>query len=125
VSTTRQSLGRWGEALAAEYLESQGFVILTHNIRTPYGELDLVARETSPQGDEIVFVEVKTRRSHTYGFPEQSVTLKKKEHLMKSAQAFLVDHPELAGTWRIDVVAILRDPDDSTTAIEHFKNAVS
>ena len=58
-TSPRQSLGRLGEDLAAQYLAEQGFAILARNVRTPYGEIDLLAQ----QGDLVVFVEVKTRRT--------------------------------------------------------------
>lgn len=118
--TSRLSLGRWGEATAAEYLSSLGYVILEHNARTPYGELDLIAK----QGDGLVFVEVKTRASLSLGLPEISVTPTKQAHLLSSAQAYLQAHPELGEDWRIDVIAILRLPGKSPQ-IEHFENIIT
>jgi putative endonuclease len=121
-----RELGKWGEKLAADFLIKQGYSILAHNARTPYGELDLVAKQHGPlQCDEscIVFVEVKTRRSQSYGYPEESVTTSKQEHLISAALHFLQENPELESDWRIDVIAIEyyknREP-----IIRHFENAI-
>jgi putative endonuclease len=121
-----RELGKWGEKLAADFLIKQGYSILARNARTPYGELDLVAKHHGLlQRDEscIVFVEVKTRRSQSYGYPEESVTTSKQEHLISAALHFLQDNPELESDWRIDVIAIEyyknREP-----VIRHFENAI-
>ena len=106
-----QNLGRWGENLAAEALSRKGYTILARNARTPYGELDLVARQETPQGAVTVFVEVKTRRSGAFGLPEASVTPKKQAHLLAASQAYLQANPDLDGDWRVDVIAIRCIPD--------------
>jgi putative endonuclease len=113
----RQTLGRWGEALAADTLEQQGYVLLERNARTPYGELDLVMR----QGQTIVLVEVKTRSMPTFGLPEESITRRKQEHLLRAAQHYLQSHPELGGDWRVDVIAIRRALDGPPEVV-HFEN---
>jgi putative endonuclease len=118
-ATPRQTLGRWGEALAAETLERQGYSLLERNARTPYGELDLVMR----QGQGIVFVEVKTRASRTFGLPEESITRRKQEHLLHAAQHYLQSHPELSGDWRVDVIAIRRQADRPPEVV-HFENVI-
>lgn len=120
MTTSRQTLGRWGESLAAEYLTRRGYTILDRNARTDYGEIDIVAR----QAEVAVFVEVKTRTSTAYGYPEESITPKKRAHLIASAQAYLQAHPELETDWRIDVIAIHRPHPGCTPNITHFENAV-
>jgi putative endonuclease len=132
LSTPRQFLGRWGETLAAEYLQQRGYTILERNVRTPYGEIDLVASESSPPGDPLaegdsvtVFVEVKTRASLAFGMPEDSITVRKRAHLLSAAQSYLQGHPELEHAWRIDVIAIQRLHLDSEPVIHHFENAIS
>jgi len=117
---SRQSLGHWGEAVAASYLSERGYVILDRNARTPYGELDLITR----LGDALVFIEVKTRASNTLGPPEVSVSSTKRAHLLSASQAYLQAHPELGNDWRIDVIAILRLPGQKAQ-IEHFENILT
>lgn len=116
----RQQLARWGEALAAEFLVARNYEILDRNARTPYGELDLIAR----QGSVSVFVEVKTRSSTAYGLPEEAVTPAKQAHILASAQHYLQTHPNLDGDWRVDVIAIRRFL-NRPPEIVHFENVLS
>ncbi len=118
----RQSLGRWGESLAADYLTRRGYRLLDRNARTAHGELDLVIQQPSPS--VVIFVEVKARSSRTFGRPEESITPRKQAHLLAAAQAYLQSHPELDGDWRIDVIAIERRAGQPPEII-HFENAVS
>ena len=130
MANQRQLLGSWGESLAADYLVDLGYVVLERNVRTPYGEIDLVARlfeESSISTEKClvtVFVEVKTRSTHTFGHPEESVTARKRAHMIAAAQSYLQDHPDLGGVWRIDVIAIQRLQPDRPLTIHHFENAI-
>ena len=116
-----QIIGHWGETIAAQYLEKQGCEILDRNVRTPYGELDLVIR----QGEQIVFVEVKTRRRTSFGMPEAAVDRRKQTHLLASAQHYLQSRQDLLFDWRVDVVAIIGEPAAGVDQIMWFENAVS
>jgi putative endonuclease len=116
----KQALGSWGEQKAADYLHTKGYAILGRNLRTEYGEIDLLARH----GDALVFVEVKARSSARYGLPEEAITTAKQQHLLDCAQDYLQNHPELTGDWRIDVVAVMRQVDGPPQII-HFENALS
>ena len=66
--SARAALGGAGERLAAGWLEARGYRVLARNWRCVYGELDLIAEEA----DELVFVEVKTRRGVAHGVPEEA-----------------------------------------------------
>lgn len=118
----RQRLGRWGEALACQYLSGQGYSIVEQNVRTKYGEIDIIACQ--PDGT-LIFVEVKTRRSTVFGPPEVSVNAVKKSHLLASIQSYLVDHQEFTGEYRLDVIAIQVGVDDQPPEIFHFENAIT
>jgi putative endonuclease len=72
-----------------------------------------------------VFVEVKTRTSHLFGAPEDSITLRKQQHMLKAAQAYIQLHPESRGDWRIDVIAIELQNLQATPIITHFENALN
>lgn len=99
----RSRFGSSGEEFAARYLEAHGFRLVDRNARTPVGELDLVCE----RGNEVVFVEVKTRASSAFGYPEESVTRTKQQHLVRAAHAYMAAHRSLLGRrFRIDVVAI-------------------
>ena len=126
-----KELGQWGEALAAEYLLNNGYTIIARNERTPYGEIDLIVQQITQKDTELrnnpgvtVFVEVKTRTSKKFGYPEQSVTPRKLENLLSSAQHYLQEHAKEEVDWRIDVIAIERYG-DQTPIIHHFENALS
>ncbi len=107
--------------MAAEHLKNRGWTLLERNYRTPYGELDLVARK----GGTLLFVEVKTRTSEAFGMPEEAITPVKAEHLLNAARHYLQQHPEFDGTWRVDVCAIQGQPGHTGTQIAWFENVLS
>lgn len=124
----KQSLGLWGESQAAAYLQDRGYTILAKNVRTPHGELDLIASQppsaANPCGS-LVFVEVRTCASLVLGAPELSITPAKQEHIRRSAAFYLLAHPDQAQglDWRVDVIAIRRLDRDAPAEITHFENA--
>ena len=113
----KRSKGAAGETLAAEFLKAKGFVILERNYRFDRGEIDLVARD----GQELVFVEVKTRHSNTYGAPEESVTPAKEEQLKKVAEGYLYEHQIEGQSCRFDVVTLTYQ--DGSPVLRHIQNA--
>jgi putative endonuclease len=125
MKTNRQALGSWGETVAADYLSEQGFTILERNVRTPYGEIDLVACKESAEGRLVLFVEVKTRRSISYGLPEQSITARKQDHMLAAAQAFLQEHADIDADWRVDVITVQTNRSGLRPVITHFENVVN
>ena len=124
MSMTRVRLGKRGEELAAGYLRSAGCGILAANYRCPWGEIDLVAQD----GEELAFVEVRTRRSTDYGTPQESITRRKAQHLVAAAQDYLQNHvPESNCAdlpWRIDLVSICLAQGQGSPQIDHIKYAV-
>ncbi len=120
VARYNQSLGRWGEAVAEAFLLEKGYLIRERNVRTPYGEIDLIAQS----GGVLVFVEVKTRSSNRFGYPESGLTPQKRAHLINSIQAFLQAHPEIKNDWRVDVIAVQRLRDQPEPEVTHFENAL-
>lgn len=116
----RKHFGKWGEDFAAEYLIQQGYSILGRNVRTPYGEIDLIAKD----GDGLVFIEVKTRSSHEYGFPEEAISKQKIGHMLASAQAYLENELHWIGDWRWDVLAIQKQLNQDKVEVLHFKNVI-
>lgn len=116
----KQVLGRWGEDQAGVFIKEQGITILGSNVRTPYGEIDIIGLDQ----EQVVFFEVKTRSNINFENPENSVKEKKKTHLIKSADAYMQEHEELPDDWRIDVIAIIGSMNGKHPEIEWFKNAV-
>ena len=118
--TAKRCFGNWGESVAEYFLKRKGYCIIEKNFNTRYGEIDLVCRK----GDRFIFVEVKTRANRKYGIPEESVTRKKQEHLIRAAGIFLrVNHWEDIA-WQIDVLAIEGRPGNDKIEIRHLENAV-
>ena len=117
----RQQIGQWGENQAARYLEAQGYMVLKRNHYTPYGELDIICR-IPEKGDQLVFVEVKTRTNRRFGYPEESITSRKRENILHSIADYLQKHPELPDRWRIDVIAVRKLKGKTAPEIQHFEN---
>lgn len=117
---TPRELGIHGERVAEERLVGLGYRILDRNWSWPGGELDLVAE----QNGEIVFVEVKARRSQTFGSPEESITRAKREKLIQTAHVYLGSVKRQDSPWRIDVVAIDMERDGTVIRLEHIVSAV-
>ncbi len=120
--TTRPSteFGRQGEDLARSFLESLGYVFVARNWHCRAGEIDLIMRD----GDEIVFVEVKTRHGERAGRAEDAVPRSKARKMLAAGEWYITRHPEFHDLfWRCDLVAITvsvgRRPD-----IAHFINAI-
>ncbi len=114
-----KSLGRQGEAAAARYLKRLGYKIVAQGKRSRVGELDIVAVD----GRTVVFVEVKTRRSHSAGHPTEAIDANKQLRLTRAALAFLKGHSLLEHSSRFDVVAITWPKSTRRPTIEHYKNA--
>ena len=98
-------LGERGEALAWNFLRKQGYSLLEKNYRTRFGELDVIARK----GGVLVFLEVKTRRDHTFGVPAESVDWKKRQKLIRVAEAYLQVKGLENRAARFDVLSVTWD----------------
>ena len=116
----RQRIGQWGEDVAKNFLAGKGLIPIAANLRTQYGEIDLIMKD----GNTIVFIEVKTRTSKKFGLPEVSITPRKRLHLKQTAEYLMQMHPEWGEYWRIDVLAISGRPTEKGPEIHWFENAV-
>lgn len=110
---TRSKLGHWGESVAIRFLRKNGFWIVARNVRTPHGELDIVAVHDGI----VVAVEVKTRRTSTYGLPQNAITENKLLHLQQSLE-WLIEEWQWKRAYRLDVIAILVNR--NTVTITHL-----
>jgi putative endonuclease len=109
-------LGDRGEQEAARFLRQRGLKVLLRGYRTDQGEIDLIALE----GDVVVFVEVKARRS---GVPAEAVTPEKQRRLTLAALHFLKKHRLLDQRSRFDIVGILWKDDGASPQIDHIRGA--
>jgi putative endonuclease len=100
---TPHSLGKQGEALAAEYLTGRGYRLVCRNYRFFRNEIDIIAscREA------LCFIEVKTRASLEKGHPAEAVTPQKQKEIIRAAKAYLAALGQPDTTCRFDVIAIL------------------
>ena len=113
-----EPLGRRGERLAAEFLKGRGYRIIRRNCRSKFGEIDLIVRD----GDEVVFVEVKTRESGAWGDPALAVNEAKQRRLRLTAERFATRGKIRDFPLRFDIVAIVLPP-GGEPEIEHYKDA--
>jgi putative endonuclease len=111
-------LGISGEALAADHLQSLGYTIVGTDVRTPIGQLDLVAMD----GRTLVFVEVKARAGHRFGLPQEAVDRRKIRKLRQLAMYYLKMRQH-SGPVRFDVVGLTM-ADGAAPKIDHVKNAI-
>ncbi len=116
----RRDTGILGEKLAQDFLKKKGYCILETNYRCPEGEIDIIARHK----DFLVFVEVRSKRSRSFGSAEESITLIKKKRVIATALHYQQTHDNLPQSWRIDVVAIDLNPKDKPSRIDLIENAV-
>jgi putative endonuclease len=98
----RNSLGAFGESWAVSHLTRLGYRIMDRNVRYRTGELDIVAED----GGDTVFVEVKCRRSSTFGSPEASIDRKRFGRLEQTIGEYLAERKLEPPSYRVDVVAI-------------------
>jgi putative endonuclease len=100
-----QQLGNRGEEMAVAYLRRRGYRILERNYRTRMGEIDVIAKREAV----LVFVEVKTGRSCSFGPPQDRVNHRKRAHLIRAASAYMMDKENGESHCRFDVIAIMVD----------------
>lgn len=115
----KDELGRAGEDRAARHLESDGYAVLDRNWRIRDGEIDLVV----VRGDELVVVEVKTRRGELFGHPFEAIDDRKRRRLWRLAMAWIAAHPDVARgrRLRIDAIAIIGG-DPQTAPLEQLQH---
>lgn len=119
-----RKVGNYGEELAVEFLQKNGYQILKRQYRTRYSEIDIIARHDDCHGnchDEyIVFIEVKYRRSLRFGYPRESVNLAKQKKIKQNALIYMANELKAEHNFRFDVIEIV---DDGVVNITHIKNA--
>jgi putative endonuclease len=114
-----ETFGNRGEAEAAKFLQGLGYQIVDRQLRSRYGEIDLIAID----GRAVVFIEVKTRSSTEAGHPTEAVTPLKQQKITRSALAFLKKQRWLNRSARFDVVSIVWPKPNESPRIDHYKNA--
>ncbi len=114
-------LGKKGEEIARKFFESLGFELAAVNYRYQRAETDLIFKNDLKK--VLVFVEVKTRTNKKFGEPEESITEKKVEQLIKSAQGFVITYPEYEEyEKRFDVASVMIV--NGREEIRHLENVI-
>lgn len=115
--------GNLGEKIAIEYLIKQGYYIYQKNFRCKLGEIDIIAIDKIDT-NELVFIEVKTRKQDNFGTPAEAVNTYKINHIFRVAEFFLmINNLENCFT-RFDVIEIYEKADHKIH-INHIKNAIT
>lgn len=107
-----------GEELACEYLKKKGYKIIERNFRKKYQEIDII----TIHDNTLVFVEVKTRRSGSYGSPFEGIAPWKLRNLVNLAQFYKMLHPKLPDYMRIDAIGVTLSYNNEIENLEHIEN---
>lgn len=113
-----KNIGELGENLAIKFLKRLKLSIITRNYRQKSGEIDIVAED----GEELVFIEVKTRSSTKYGTPAEAVTPTKQQQIVRVTREYISRHDLFHKNVRFDVITVLLRK-NAAPEIEHIKNA--
>jgi len=111
--------GKIGEDLAERELRHIGLTILERNYSTRFGEIDIIARDK----ETLIFVEVKTKIGNRFGTPEEMISRGKLYRVEKMANVYLTVNNLGNPPCRIDVIAIVLNPDSSLLSLRHYPNA--
>lgn len=114
----RKATGYYGETIAQKVLEKKGYRLLVKNYTIHGGEIDLIMEK----GEEIVFVEVKTRRNDHYGTPLESISPQKKKRIYHCANVFMAGRDMFRYDLRFFAVAVYLDDDDRTKKVEIYED---
>ena len=115
--TINQEFGHQGEQMAEQYLKKQGYLILDRHYTTRWGEIDLIAQDKK----ELVFIEVKSRKTKSFGLPEEAITEEKLSRLIKTIYRYLQENDLSEKNHRIDVILILVSREKKYPTIRHLK----
>ena len=102
--------------MAVDYLAKKGYRILQRNYLKRSGEIDIIAVDF----DEICFIEVKTRSSEAYGYPEEAIDDNKLRKIVETAEQWLEENDSTEKNWRIDAISVIPYP--KKPSITHLKN---
>jgi putative endonuclease len=109
-------VGQWGEQHVQQYIKKMGWKVIALNFHSRFGEIDIIAKDHN----EIVFIEVKTRTDHSFGEPQEAVTKKKLQKMLKTAEWYLLQTKQEKVPYRFDVFSVFEK--DGIVTVEHFPN---
>ena len=116
----QKDIGNLGENLALKFLIQKNYLILAKNYTIYGGEIDIIVQDLANQ--DIVFVEVKTRRHTDYGWPEQAFNTKKRQRMMRTASQYLKEiKAKISLNYRFDIISVELNLNTRLSKISHFK----
>lgn len=113
----KKELGKIGETIAVNYLRNHDYWIVERNFRTKIGEVDIICKKDSAY----IFIEVKTRSSQKFGYPEEALTEDKLTRLEQLAQEYC-QWIKFNGEWRIEGISIIINNKNKSIGIKHLTN---
>lgn len=114
-----KDIGNYGENLALDYLNKNNYDIICKNFRTRNGEIDIICKFNNI----IVFIEVKSRYSYTFGFPSEAVTYLKQKQIINLSKYFLIKNKLFNYNCRFDVIEVCFNKNDNLYNINHLEDA--
>ncbi len=115
---SNQTIGKFGEKLARDYLIRHGYQILAGNVKTGYKEIDIIAQK----GTKLVFVEVKTRQSETFGSADEAMTWTKLNNFNRAIELYLARKNIETDDIGADLISIDIKRYEKTAKIKHYKD---
>ena len=110
-------MGIWGEEVAAEYLQDQGYIILERDWHSDHRDIDIIAR----QDEVVVFVEVKTRRNTDFGSPERAVDWKKRRNLRYAINHYM-SYQKIDSPTRFDIITVVGTLGTPHPTVNHLED---
>lgn len=114
----KQSLGQKGEKIASDFLLMNNYQIIDRNFRTKFGEIDIIASDH----DVLVFAEVKSRTSTSFGEPYEAVNRAKLRQIAKAGDVYRMQNKASSPKIRIDVISVLLSPGGEVLNVEILKD---
>ena len=115
----KKLIGEFGESLARDYLISKGYRILNMNYRNRFGEIDIVCMNK----DLLIFCEIKSSYSNSFGFPIESVTYYKQNQIIKLSKLYSMSKKYFDYNIRYDIIEIIFNNLNSSYIINHIEDA--
>lgn len=114
-----KDIGNFGEALARDYLISKGYKILNMNFRNKFGEIDIICKKNNL----LIFCEIKSRYSNSFGSPIESITCYKQKQIIKLSELYLISKKYYNFNVRYDIIEVIFNTITSSHIINHVQDA--
>lgn len=114
-----KEIGTHGETIAKNFLITNGYKILDMNHRNKYGEIDIICKLNSI----IIFCEIKSRYTNSFGSPIESITYHKQKQIIKLSQIYIINNKLLNYDIRYDIIEVIFNNINASYTLNHVKDA--